>query len=134
MSAHIDYTNMLASAVGGGVPVDAWQEAQRDFGISHAAVQALRTTGALGFLDLPGNAALHAQSTAFAAQAKGKFEDVALLGIGGSALGPLALQTALCKPDWNALPTPARDGWPRLHVLQNVDQATISALLGRLHL
>src|SRR6266404_2346754 len=112
MSVRIDYTNMLASAVAGGIPGETWQEAQRDFGRAHALVQALRTTGALGFLALPDNRALHEQSTAFANQVKGKFEEVVLLGIGGSALGPIALHTALSKPDWNALPTAARDGRP----------------------
>ncbi len=134
MTIRIDYTNMLAGAVAGGVSANAWEAAQRDFAGVHGAVQALRATGALGFLDLPGDAALHAQSTAFAAGARGKFDDVVLLGIGGSALGPIALRTALCKHDWNALSGAERGGWPRLHVLDNVDPGTIAALLARLDL
>ena len=37
------------------------------------------------------------------AKARGKFDDVVVLGIGGSALGPIALRTALLKPAWNTL-------------------------------
>ena len=58
--------------------------------------------------------------------------DVVVLGIGGSALGPIALRTALRPPQWNLLDDAARLGKPRLHVLDNVDPANISALLGRL--
>ena len=134
MAIRIDYTNMLAAAVPGAIAPDAWQQSQREFGPTHAAVQAMRTTGVLGFLDLPGNAALHAQCTTFAARVNGRFDDVVLLGIGGSALGPIALRTALCKPDHNALSDADRSGSPRLHVFDNVDPGTIAARLARLDL
>ena len=57
-----------------------------------------------------------------------------MLGIGGSALGPIALRTALLKPQWNSLSASERGGQPRMHVLDNVDPRTISALLDRLDL
>jgi len=57
---------------------------------------------------------------------------VVILGIGGSALGPIALRTALRPSGWNMLDDRARDGFPRLQVLDNVDPETIAALLGRL--
>jgi len=47
-------------------------------------------------------------------------------------IGPIALRTALLKPAWNSLTTDERGGKPRLHVLDNVDPHTISALLDRL--
>jgi glucose-6-phosphate isomerase len=56
-----------------------------------------------------------------------------ILGIGGSALGPIALRTALRPSGWNMLDAKARGGFPRLHVLDNVDPDTIAALLGRLN-
>jgi glucose-6-phosphate isomerase len=60
--------------------------------------------------------------------------DVVVLGIGGSALGPIALRTALLSPAWNVLSAANRDGRPRLHVLDNVDPATMSSLLDRVDL
>jgi glucose-6-phosphate isomerase len=69
-----------------------------------------------------------------ARQVAGRYDDVLLLGIGGSALGPIALRTALCPPRWNELTTVQRGGYPRLHVLDNVDPVTIGATLGRLDL
>src|SRR3990170_216568 len=52
----------------------------------------------------------------------------------GAALGPIALRTALRPSGWNMLDDEARDGYPRLHVLDNVDPETIAALLDRLPL
>jgi glucose-6-phosphate isomerase len=88
----------------------------------------------LGFLALPADDALHRQSTDFAAKVSGRFDEVVVLGIGGSALGPIALRTALLSPDWNALTREERRGIPRLHVLDNVDPHTIADLLHRVNL
>ena len=134
MTVRIDYTNMLAGVVSGGVVPADWDEAGRAFPQVQAALDEQRDRGVLGFLALPGDAALHDQTTRFAARARGRFDDVLLLGIGGSALGPIALRTALRPSGWNLLDAGARAGAPRLHVLDNVDPTTISALLGRLDL
>jgi glucose-6-phosphate isomerase len=83
---------------------------------------------------LPADKPLLDQVTQFAAAARGKYDDVVILGIGGSALGPIALRTALRPSGWNMLDEKARDGYPRLQVLDNVDPETIAALLGRLQL
>src|SRR5439155_7859650 len=111
-----------------------WTKAAETFAIAHRGLLRRRQAGELGFLDLPGDAALQRESTDFAFRARGRFEDVVILGIGGSALGPIALRTALLAPSWNALGANERSGWPRLHVLDNVDPHTIAALLGRLSL
>jgi glucose-6-phosphate isomerase len=59
---------------------------------------------------------------------KGRFDNLVVLGIGGSALGNTALQCALNPPTWNLLPNDQRNG-PRLFVLDNVDPSTVSAML-----
>ena len=50
------------------------------------------------------------------------------VGIGGSALGPMAVQKALNHPYYNALPVEARRG-PRLHFAENTDPNTLAAIL-----
>ena len=45
-----------------------------------------------------------------AARCAGKFETVVVLGIGGSALGNIALQAALNPPTWNVLGPGERSG------------------------
>ncbi|HEY2378532.1 MAG TPA: glucose-6-phosphate isomerase [Gemmatimonadaceae bacterium] len=134
MTLRLDYTNFMADVVSGGISSADWRDASAAFARANEGFRRRRSADELGFLDLPGNAALHRQSTDFAERVRGQFDDVVVLGIGGSALGPIALRTALLKPQWNALTKDERGGWPRLHVLDNVDPRTIAALLDRLDL
>ena len=134
MPLRLDYTNFMADVVSGGISSADWREASAAFARAHTGFDRRRKANELGFLDLPGNAELHRQSTDFAARTRGQFDDVIVLGIGGSALGPIALRTALLKPQWNSLTKEERGGRPRLHVLDNVDPRTIAALLDRLDL
>ena len=131
---HLDYSNMMAATIGGGVSEEMWGGAAERFRAAHTAVVHRHADGVLGFLDLPDDRALHQSVQHFAGQARGRFDDVVVLGIGGSALGPIALRTALCAPAWNQLDDTARGGHPRLHVLDNVDPRTIAALLDHLRL
>jgi len=134
MTLKLDYTNFMADVVSGGISSTDWREAAVTFARAHAGFTRRREANELGFLDLPGNTALHRQSTDFATRVRGQFDDIVVLGIGGSALGPIALRTALLKPQWNALSKDERGGLPRLQVLDNVDPRTIAALLDRLDL
>jgi len=59
----------------------------------------------------------------------GQFDDVVVLGIGGSALGLTALKTALRTPYWNTLPANKRQGYPRLWVMDNVDPNEFATML-----
>ncbi|HEY5022688.1 MAG TPA: glucose-6-phosphate isomerase [Gemmatimonadaceae bacterium] len=132
MTLRLDYSNMMISP--GGIDQKAWGEAPTQFAAAKRGFDALRSGGTVGFTDLPRNNALLDQVTSFAKPARGKYDDVVILGIGGSALGPIALRTALRPSGWNMLDDKARDTYPRLHVLDNVDPETIAALLGRLRL
>ena len=135
MTLSIDFTNMMAGALPtGGIPESQWNDAASAFTAAHASVDAMRTAGTLGFLGLPTDEGLLEATLDVAGRARNRYDDVLLLGIGGSALGPIALRTALRPPAWNALDSAARDGYPRLHVLDNVDPRTIAAMLARLDL
>jgi glucose-6-phosphate isomerase len=134
MALRIDFTNMMGDVVDGGIAAADWAGAPDAFRRAAAGLARRRDAGELGFLALPTDDALHRQSTDFAAKVRGNVDDVVVLGIGGSALGPIALRSALLAPDWNSLSSEERGGQPRLHVLDNVDPGTISALLARLDL
>ena len=128
---------MMAPPIDGGITAAEWSAAAGAFTAAHAAVADQYAEGSLGFFDLPDNGALHAQTLDFVQglRDRGAYPtDIVVLGIGGSALGPIALRTALRAPQWNLLDDAARQGQPRLHVLDNVDPANISALLARLNL
>jgi glucose-6-phosphate isomerase len=137
MTIRLDYTNMMAPPIDGGITESEWRDVASRFEEAHRGVADEYAGGTLGFLDLPENRALHQQTLDYVQQVKrraGELTDVVVLGIGGSALGPIALRTSLRPPQWNLLDDAARGGEPRLHVLDNVDPANISALLGRLDL
>ena len=70
----------------------------------------------------------------FANSVKGKFENILILGIGGSALGGIAVTEALLKPYWNLLSSEKRNGYPRIFFLDNIDPDTINGMLDMLDL
>ena len=70
----------------------------------------------------------------FAAMVDGRFDNVLVLGIGGSALGAQALSEALLKPYWNLLDKEQRENLPRIFFLDNIDPDQIAALLDMLDL
>jgi glucose-6-phosphate isomerase len=134
MTIRIDYTNMMATALRGGIAPDQWDEAVAQFGTIRRGVAARRERGELGFLDLTDGGAMLEEIRAFAEGVGQAFSDVVLLGIGGSALGPIALRSALRSTRWNELDDEAREYFPRLHVVENVDPSTLGPLLDRLEL
>ena len=70
----------------------------------------------------------------YASMVQGRFENVLVLGIGGSALGGKALSEALLAPFWNMLSEEQRNGFPRIFYLDNIDPDTMTALLDTLDL
>ena len=65
----------------------------------------------------------------FASLVEGRFDNILVLGIGGSALGGIAVTEALLKPYWNLLTPEQRGNLPRIFFLDNIDPDTISGLL-----
>ncbi|MCU0647719.1 MAG: glucose-6-phosphate isomerase [Gemmatimonadaceae bacterium] len=135
MPLRLDFSNMMADTLGqAGIRTAQFEGARAAFATAHAGVAARHAAGQLGFIDLPDDAALLAQSTDFAARVAGRYDDVLVLGIGGSALGPIALRTALRPGAWNMRSAAQRGGLPRLVVLDNVDPVTIAETLALLDL
>lgn len=70
----------------------------------------------------------------YASMVEGRFENILVLGIGGSALGGLAVTEALLKPYWNLLTPEQRNNLPRIFFLDNIDPDTMTGLLDMLDL
>ena len=123
----LDYTNMLADVVGAehGLTEAQLTQTEPTCRAGLAAVQARRTRD-LRWLELPYQSAVHEAILAYADEVQGRFANVVVLGIGGSALGNRALHTALSSP-YHDLAPPA--GHPRLFVLDNVDPDLIGEFL-----
>ena len=128
MSAvRFDYTNVMADAVGAehGLTDD---ELGSMAGRSRAALEAVlaRRSRDLRWLDLPYQDESVRDILDYASSVQGRFRNVCVLGIGGSALGNIALQTALNSPYHNLEPPL---GTPRLFVLDNVDPDLVGEFL-----
>ncbi|MEM6571731.1 MAG: glucose-6-phosphate isomerase [Planctomycetota bacterium] len=123
----LDYSNVLADAIG---PEHGLDPAALDAlaGPSEAALASIqaRRDADLRWLDLPHQADVQRDVMDYAASVQGEFENVVVLGIGGSALGNRALHAALSSPFHDILPP---TGMPRLFVLDNVDPDLVGEFL-----
>ena len=118
---NFDYQNLVE--VEGGIREDELDEMRS--GLEEAAKELLE--GDLGFMQLP-------KTDQYAEESKNLAEDIRNsgatdfihAGIGGSALGPMAVQTALNHPYYNQL---AERGGPRIHFAENTDPSSLGAIL-----
>jgi len=117
-----DYTNVLESAVGShGIPEPSFAAATGAAQRAIDAVEIAHKTGKLGFANLPLAAKPVQDVLRFAKEHA--FRNIVILGIGGSALGPAALESALSKPNASR----------RLVVLDNIDPDFIKDSLDALN-
>lgn len=131
----LDYSHMMAPNLGGrGIRPEQLHAAEERFPMLHAAVEKRRVSGELAFFRLPDQRKDIEQILDLAQSLEGQVDNVVILGIGGSALGAIALREALLPAGWNELGAEARGQRPRIHVLDNVDPTTIGPLLERLDL
>lgn len=123
----LDYTNALADVVGAehGVTLAELEALRAPSREALRAVQARRKRD-LRWLDLPYETGVHERVLEYAGQLAGRFQNVVVLGIGGSALGTIALHAALNSPYHNL---GASGPLPRLFVLDNIDPDLIGEFL-----
>ncbi len=96
---------------------------------AHRAVLGQIEAGRLGYAALPGKSEYADQVKALVAKYRSrKITDLVVLGIGGSALGNIALQAALNDATYN-LQSDRKRGGPRLFVLDNVDPALVGDVM-----
>ena len=127
MRLRLDYNNMMSDMLGErGIREDEID------GISDQLDQAARALvdnrGNMRWRELPYNQEQIVEDIIKAAEEiRKRCEYFVVLGIGGSALGPIAVQQALNHLRYNELPNRKRKG-PRFYVLDNVDPETMTAL------
>lgn len=126
-----DYNNMMVDYVGDIVGI-----ADRDISSSKPLytkafleVSQSRGKGMMGWTELSYNQEeIVSDILATAKDIKKKFDYFVVLGIGGSALGPMAVFQALCHLRHNELPKSKRKA-PKFYVEDNVDPERMVALL-----
>jgi len=122
--------NATAEVVGSenGISQADFQAVEPKIRSALAAVTDQIRQGQLGYAKLPGNPEYRAQVKVLAERYRPTTTDLVVLGIGGSALGNIALQAALNPATYNLLSDRKRGG-PRLFVLDNVDPALVGDTL-----
>ncbi len=130
MRVSIDYNNMMDNRLGDkGFSAQRLDSMKKKAMEAHAYVEANRGTNMMGWTELPYNQKeIVSDIIATAKQVRKKFKYFVVLGIGGSALGPMAMFNALCHLHYNELAPKMRKG-PKFYVEDNVDPERMSALL-----
>ena len=136
MRMMLDFAGMMADAVGHrhGLTVRQIDTMSKPFKIVHQDLQQRRRAGALPFYELPYDQAALKQVSKTARRVIKDCENFVVLGIGGSALGGIALFRALAHPQHNLLPGAKRKGLPRVFFADNIDPEGFSALLNLVNL
>ena len=131
-SLTLDISRAMAAATNpqhGITPQELEEIAERVAG-EHEVLSRERAEAVHVFYDLYKDRATREHVREVAARCLDKgFENLVVLGIGGSALGTIALNTALNAPYHNLLTRRQRKGYPRLFVMENIDPVSFRAML-----
>lgn len=125
----LNYSNCMKDIAGdNGLSREELEALQPKITEGHGSIQKMKNAGKLGFMELPYKTDLAKQIKAAAKKLSPKFENFVVIGIGGSALGNIAVQQALRHPFWNLLDKKARKGGLKLFVPDNVDPDMLAGL------
>jgi glucose-6-phosphate isomerase len=127
MRIQFDDTNLTSEMVGDvhGITRSDIKQHSAKAREALAGFHKLVDSGAIGFPHLPFQTAVAKDILKYAAQVKGSYDTVCLVGIGGSALGSWALDCALRGP--------LQTHKPRLVILDNVDPSLTAQALASMN-
>src|SRR4051794_20649951 len=131
MRIRFDFNNAMADTIGPehGVTEETVNGLAGRVRQSHETLRRRRAAGDLSWMELPYAQDVVRDVLGYVDSVAGRFDNFVVLGIGGSALGNIALASALNHPFHNLLPSAQRQGRPRLFVLDNVDPDQFAAFL-----
>lgn len=84
--------------------------------------------GEIGFMKIPQNTEAINQIDRFTKEHRNRWQNLVMIGIGGSSLGMTMLIDALCHPYHNFLDRELRNFTPRLFIVDNIDPEALSGL------
>jgi glucose-6-phosphate isomerase len=124
----LHYRNVRSEVVGEehGISKEQFDELSKNLTGVIEEINKEHEAGKTPYRDLPYNVRYPEQIKSMANELRGEFENFVVLGIGGSALGNIALQTAL-NPYMYNIDASARNGGPRLFVFDNVDPCQLGS-------
>lgn len=130
MQLKIDYNNMMLDCIGSehGIDPKEYEKNKEFIDLSYNQVFENRGKGWQEWTNLPFTQQETIKDILDTAAKYTNYESVVVLGIGGSALGTLAVSTALLHIRHNELPRSKRNA-PKLYVEDNIDPERMQALL-----
>lgn len=118
-----DFNNMMFDMIGEkGISEKEIEDLLPQIEKAKKAMVTKRAEGKMDFRDLP-----YVQNNIvedilnYVKDVKDDFDTFVVLGIGGSALGPMAVQQAINHPFYNELSKEKRNGFPKIYILDNID-------------
>lgn len=136
MELSINFTNMMEEVIGSehGISEEEIKKLEPRVRQIDAQLKEQREKGDLPFFNLPYQDELVKELKDLSEEQKGLWDNLVVLGIGGSALGGIALHRGLHHPFYNLLSREERKGYPRLFFADNIDPNGFQALLDILDL
>ena len=121
MKIRLDYNNMMEDFIGkGGISKEDIN--LLDLDSAKKAMVDKRKNGKMDWRDLPYNQEeICDEIIDYVKKVKDNFEAFVVLGIGGSALGPISVQQAINHPYYNEISREKRGGYPKFYVADNID-------------
>ena len=126
-----DFNNMFSENIGDaeGIKHEELKKISTKIDDAYSEVKEGRGKGMMGWSELPFNQdAIAEDIIATAKEIRRNYDYFVVLGIGGSALGPLAVAQGLCHLHYNDLSAKKRKG-PKFYVEDNIDPERMEALL-----
>jgi glucose-6-phosphate isomerase len=129
LKIRFDFNNLMSERLGEfGIPYSQIEKSGLQAAQASEWFYRQLAKGKMDFFDLPEKPQHLRASLALARMLKGKFTDLVVLGIGGSALGTAAVQAAVNPLTYNHLDRKTLKGRPRLWVLDNVDPEKLKSV------
>jgi len=130
----LDYLGMMKETIGaGGVSGAEIRQLMPALKKAALSVKQKRDDGMLGFMLLPYDAKGRDEIKKAAERIRRDFENLVVIGAGGSSVSSLALHGAIKHPFYNILPAEKRKA-PRLFVIEGNDPETLNGLIELLDL
>jgi len=132
MRLRLDYNNMMADFIAAedAISSESILACKDKLKSAALAMDTKRKAGEMKWRELPNNQAEVVKDIIQTGKKVAeKYENFVLFGIGGSALGPLAVHQAINHLQYNDLPKEKRKNKPRFFVVDNIDPERINALL-----
>ncbi|MGE4318105.1 MAG: glucose-6-phosphate isomerase [Deferribacterales bacterium] len=123
----VDYNYVMDKHVQGGLDDASMEQYKEKAKIGLARLLHMFDDGQAGFINLPKQDI--APIKKFAKEVSGKFNDLIVVGIGGSSLGVETLCNAMLTYGYNARSFAERGCFPRVWVADNVDPCKMTSIL-----